>query len=107
MGIASDRLEEAEFTLVVRRNHWRDDEYKGVNTRWVDPESGLLFEVQFHTQKSWDTKQQSHDAYEKLNDIRIPEGEKERLRSYQRELSSQVPLPPEWEEITDYRQEGW
>jgi len=107
LGIASDRLEEAGFTLVVRRNHWGDDEYKGVNTRWVDPESGLLFEVQFHTQKSWDTKQQSHDAYEKINDIRILKGEKERLRSYQRELSSEVPLPTEWEEITDYRREGW
>ena len=107
LGTASDRLEAAEFTLMVRKNYWGNDEYKGVNTRWVDPESGLLFEVQFHTQKSWDTKQQSHDAYEKINDARTPEDEKERLRSYQRELSDEIPLPPGCEEITDYRRGGW
>jgi hypothetical protein len=107
LGIASSRLEAAEFKLIVRRNHWGDDEYKGVNTRWVDSESGLLFEVQFHTQKSWDTKQQSHDSYEKINDVRIPQNEKERLRSYQRELSAEVPQPSGWQDITDYRREGW
>jgi len=106
LGVATEKLEEAGFTLIVRRNRWGDDEYKGLNTRWTDPESGLRFEIQFHTQKSWDTKQQSHDAYEKINDTRIPVDERERLRSYQRELSAEVPLPPGWQEITDYRREG-
>jgi hypothetical protein len=103
--VASNELEDAGFTLPVRANHWGDDEYKGVNTRWIDPESGLLFEIQFHTQKSWDTKQLSHDAYQKINDIRTPTGERERLRDYQRELSAEVQPPPGWQQITNCRRE--
>ena len=89
--------------MTVRKNTWGNDEYKGINTRWIDPESNLLFEIQFHTQKSWDAKQQSHDAYEKINRLETPESEKERLRDYQREISAAVPHPPGWQEITDYR----
>jgi hypothetical protein len=102
---ATDKLQEQGFELVFRKNNWGDAEYKGVNTRWRDPTSGLLFEVQLHTYKSWDAKQQTHDAYEKINDIRIPVGEVERQRQHQREVSSQIPMPSSWETIPDYRKE--
>jgi hypothetical protein len=103
LAAASKRLEAEGFIMTVRKNTWGNDEYKGINTRWIDPESSLLFEIQFHTQKSWDAKQQSHDAYEKINRLETPESEKERLRDYQREISAAVPHPPGWQEITDYR----
>src|SRR6266536_502776 len=106
LRVGSERLQAEGFTLDVRKNLWGNDEYKGVNTRWVDPESNLLFEIQFHTEKSWDAKQQSHDAYEKINEVETPVAEKEQLRDYQREVSSQVPLPLGWQEIKDYRREG-
>jgi hypothetical protein len=106
LRVASERLQAEGFTPDVRKNLWGNDEYKGVNTRWVDPESNLLFEIQFHTEKSWNAKQQSHDAYEKINEVETPVDEKEQLRDYQREISSQVPLPRGWQEIKDYRREG-
>lgn len=104
---ASSSLEAAGFTLTVLKNSWDDEEYKGVNTRWIGPESSSPFEIQFHTQKSWDAKQQSHDAYEKINKLQTPVSEKEQLRDYQREISRKVAQPPGWREITDYRREGY
>ena len=40
------------------------DQYKGINSQWIDPESGQRFEVQFHTRISFEAKQLTHDAYE-------------------------------------------
>jgi hypothetical protein len=102
---ASMKLEEEGFILSVRKNTWGNEEYKGVNTRWTDPESGLLFEIQFHTQESWNAKQETHSSYEKIHDTNTLPGERERLRDHQREISSRVPIPPGWEGITDYRRE--
>ena len=102
---ATNKLQAQGFELIFRKNNWGDAEYKGINTRWRDPTSGLLFEVQLHTYQSWDAKQQTHDAYETINDIRIPVGEVERQRQHQREVSSQIPMPSSWETIPDYRKE--
>ena len=86
---------------------WDNDEYKGINTRWLDYESVLRFEVQFHTEQSCTVKQETHDAYEKIHNVDTPAEERERLRSYQREISARVLQPPGWEEILDFRREGW
>jgi hypothetical protein len=50
-GINSDvaRLKAEGFELVKLKNLWTDDQYKGINSQWRRPETGLLFEVQFHT----------------------------------------------------------
>jgi hypothetical protein len=101
------KLEENSYELGVIKNAWGNDEYKGVNTRWLDPHSMLRFEVQFHTEHSWQIKQQTHDAYEKINDTRTPSEERERLRSYQRDANAEVVPPPRWDEVLDYRREGW
>ncbi len=106
LAAACKTLEADGFTMTVRKNTWGNDEYKGINTRWIGLEGDTLFEIQFHTQKSWNAKQQCHDAYEKINRLETPESEKERLRDYQREISAEVPQPPRWQEITDYRREG-
>jgi hypothetical protein len=104
---ASTILKDSGFELGVRKNTWGNDEYKGVNTRWRDHESGCRFEVQFHTHESWQVKQATHSAYARIHDTRTPPVERERLRAYQREISSSLMLPPGWEGIKDYRKEGW
>jgi hypothetical protein len=101
------RLEEGDFELGVVKNTWGNEEYKGINTRWLDHESGVRFEVQFHTEESWTVKQATHDAYVKIHNTDTPVEERERLRDYQREISAQVLQPPGWEEILDFRREGW
>jgi hypothetical protein len=103
----TNKLEECGYELGVRKNNWGKDEYKGVNTRWRDDISGRRFEIQFHTEASWQAKQETHDAYAKINDLNTPTGERERLRSYQREVSAGIAQPTGWEDISDYRREGW
>ena len=104
---ASAILKDNGFELGVRKNKWGNDEYKGVNTRWRDHASGCRFEVQFHTYESWQVKQATHSAYTRIHDTTTLPAERERLRAYQREISSSLMLPPGWEGIKDYRKEGW
>jgi hypothetical protein len=101
----TDHLQSQGYELITRINNWGDAEYKGVNTRWREHESGLLFEVQFHTSESRAAKQQTHGSYEKINDVRTPVTEVERLRQYQREVSAQIPMPPGWQSIPGYSKE--
>ena len=102
-----DRLTESGYELMVLKNTWGSAEYRGLNTRWLDKASGELFEVQFHTAQSWSAKQQTHDAYEKVNDPTTHAIERERLRDFQFGIASAVQAPPGWQEIENYRREGW
>jgi hypothetical protein len=95
------------YELVVLKNTWESAEYKGINSRWLDSELDVLFEVQFHTRESWSAKQQTHDSYERINDLTTPTAERERLRHYQGLIAGQLEAPHGWREIHDYRQEGW
>jgi hypothetical protein len=103
---AHDALEDQGYELEVRRNSWDNPEYKGVNTRWRDVDHDLRFEVQFHTQSSWEAKQRTHSAYERIAEPRTPPRERARLRSEQAEVSATIPIPPRCAEIHDYRKEG-
>lgn len=104
-GVLADcgRLEEAGFKRVDRRNTWATEEYKGINSRWQAPEGDQLFEVQFHTRASFEAKQETHWAYEKIRDPRTPKSERDALMAYQRESSSRIPIPPGAPDIPDYR----
>jgi hypothetical protein len=104
---ARERLEQAGYELRVLKNTWASPEYRGINTRWFDPGRDVLFEVQFHTPDSWGCKQQMHDAYEKINDFTTPVAERERLRNYQRDVTSHLEVPDGCGSIGDYRREGW
>jgi hypothetical protein len=103
----TNMLSENGFELGVRKNMWKSDEYKGVNTRWVDPESNVRFEVQFHTEQSLHVKQLTHDTYAGIHDIRTSTEERELLRHYQRTMSAEVILPLDWESIFEFRKQGW
>lgn len=96
-----ERLEARGFTQVERRNTWADDQYKGINSRWREPESHVTFEVQFHTQASLEAKELTHKAYER---IRGPVSDEERsvLKEFQRRVNSMIPIPPDVADIEDY-----
>jgi len=97
-----DRLESAGFEPVDRQNSWKEDQYKGINGRWREPDSGILFEVQFHTQESVDAKELTHPAYERIRDPATPPGEVRELRAFQSEICSRIKIPPRTTEIPDY-----
>jgi hypothetical protein len=97
-----DRLESSGFTPVDRQNSWEADQYKGINSRWRDPDSGMLFEVQFHTQESLDAKELTHPAYERIRDTKTLPDEVRQLREYQRDVCAGITIPPEATEIPDY-----
>jgi hypothetical protein len=91
------------YQLVTLANRWDGEEYKGINSRWLDIRSGQPFEVQFHTPESWDAKQKTHDAYEKIDNPVTPVGEIETLRAYQRTVTGSIKVPDRWKEIDEYR----
>ena len=97
-----DRLKSAGFELVELRNSWGCEEYKGINSRWQVPEKGQLFEVQFHTQISFEAKQLTHPAYERIRDPATPDPEVSELRRFQRRVTAEVPRPAAAIDIPDY-----
>jgi hypothetical protein len=88
------------------RPSWENDEYKGSNSRWRDPASGVLFEIQWHTPESWEAKQKTHDSYEKINDKTTPIEEVERLRDFQRAVCAEVSAPPGALQMRRYKKES-
>ena len=107
-GVRKDleRLETAGFTQVERRNTWASDQYKGINTQWLEPRSGVRFEVQFHTQASLEAKELTHQAYERIRTVTesTPTAEREtaELRLFQQQANSVIPIPPGVSDIDDY-----
>jgi hypothetical protein len=110
-GVRNDveRLEAAGFTQVERRNTWSSKQYKGINTRWREPDSGVIFEVQFHTQASLEAKELTHGAYERIRSTEDETAETIReateLKAFQREVNGNIPTPPGVMEYEDYRPE--
>lgn len=90
------------FDCIDLRNSWRAEEYKGINSRWRVPETGQLFEVQFHTDASFRAKQETHGAYEKLRRPDTPKAERDALEDYQREVSARIQMPRGATDIPDY-----
>jgi hypothetical protein len=103
-GVYADceRLDSAGFEPVDRQNSWKEDQYKGINGRWREPHSGMLFEVQFHTQESVDAKELTHSAYERIRDPATPPAEVREMRAFQSEVCSRIKTPPGATEIPDY-----
>lgn len=97
-----ERLESAGFELVELRNTWSGHEYKGINSRWREPGSSQLFEVQFHTEVSFEAKQLTHPAYEKIRNPATPPAERDEMKSYQREITARIPIPRGAMDIPNY-----
>jgi hypothetical protein len=90
----SQRLRDEGAEYVDSRNTWTSEQYKGINSWWRECDSGQLFEVQFHTQASFDAKQETHGAYERLRTLPSDTEEVRELRVYQQEVNAKIPIPP-------------
>ncbi len=99
------RLNDQGFVLQKLRNYWSDDKYNGINSQWIEPDSGQRFEVQFHTGISFEAKQLTHLAYERL---RTPQPNKPDkfeqmvLEAFEKKVTTDVPVPPGAADIPDY-----
>jgi hypothetical protein len=101
-----ERLKGQGFELHKLKNFWSDDQYKGINSQWIDPDTDQRFEVQFHTHISYEAKQLTHEAYERLRAQQIDEFEKLVLKAFERKVSSDVPVPPGAADIPDHQENG-
>ena len=90
------------YKTIVVKNTWKNDSaYKGVNT-FIQNENGDVFEMQYHTQQSFDVKNGLlHKLYEKFRDLKTPIHEKEKLLLEMRKLSSKIKIPEGVEFIED------
>jgi hypothetical protein len=110
-GVRRDiaRLQEQGFKLDLPKNYWSDDQYKGFNSQWIEPVTGQRFEVQFHTRISYEAKQITHPAYERLRTMQADPSEKQAsaleellLEAFQRKVTAEVPIPSGAIDIPDY-----
>ena len=103
-GVWADiaRLKGEGFELHNLWNAWSKDQYKGINSQWIDPESGQRFEVQFHTRISFEAKQLTHPAYERLRTRQPDKFEQMVLEAFQKKVSADVPVPPGASDISNY-----
>jgi hypothetical protein len=103
-GVLTDigRLREQGFELNSLWNAWSKDQYKGINSQWIDPDSGQRFEVQFHTRISFEAKQLTHDAYKRLRTKQADIFEELVLEAFQKKVSADVPIPSEAIDIPNH-----
>jgi hypothetical protein len=100
-----ERLKGEGFKLRKLKNYWADDQYKGINSTWIEPDTGQRFEVQFHTRISFEAKQLTHTAYERIRSKQADAFEELVLEAFQKKIAADVRVPPGAADITDYRKE--
>jgi hypothetical protein len=107
-GVRADiqRLKDRGFTLDILKNSWSDDQYKGINSQWIEPGTGQHFEVQFHTRISFEAKQITHDSYKRLRTGQPDEFEQMVLEAFQRKVVSEIPVPRGALDIPNYSVRG-
>jgi len=107
-GVLADivRLKDRGFELDKLKNSWSDEQYKGINSQWIEPDSGQRFEVQFHTRISFEAKQLTHLAYERLRSHQADAFEELVLEAFQKKVTAEVPIPPGADGIPDYPERG-
>jgi hypothetical protein len=103
-GVLTDvmRLREQGFRLEKLKNSWSDDEYKGINSQWIEPDTGQRFELQFHTRISFEAKQITHSSYERLRSHQADAFEEMVLHAFQHKVATVVPIPPGAADIPNY-----
>jgi hypothetical protein len=97
-----ERLKGEGFKLHILKNFWSDDQYKGINSQWIEPDTGHRFEVQFHTRISFEAKELTHPAYGRLRTKKADGLEELVLEAFQRKVAAGVPVPPGATDIPDY-----
>ena len=102
-GVRSDveQLKAEGLELIKLKNLWAEEQYKGINSQWRRPETGLRVEVQFHTPESLEAKEVTHGAYERIRSSASP-AERQELEAFQRQVNAFLITPEGAEEIKDY-----
>jgi hypothetical protein len=103
-GVLTDvqRLKEIGLEEVKLKNLWSDEQYKGINSQWRRPETGLRIEVQFHTPASLEAKELTHKAYERIRSTDTSPTERHELEAFQRRVNALLDTPPGTTEIPDF-----
>jgi hypothetical protein len=96
-----DRLKAEGFELFKLKNLWAEEQYKGINSQWRKPETGLRIEVQFHTAESLEAKELTHEAYERIR-ASAPPRERVELENFQRIVNALLATPERTAEIKDF-----
>lgn len=85
-----EKLEAKGNKVVKLKNYWpKGDNYSGINTV-MKHESGLLWELQFHTSASLDVQTRTHELYEELRVDATP---------LQRRKAIFEEMAQEWEDV--------
>ena len=105
-GQILERLKDQGFKLDKLKNSWSEEQYKGINSQWIEPDTGQRFEVQFHTRISFEAKQLTHGAYERLRSQQADIFEELVLEAFQKKVTGDVPVPPGADGIPDYPERG-
>lgn len=87
------------YQVVKVKNTWLiDGPYKGVNT--VIEKDGIIFEMQYHTQESFDLKNGPlHELYEKYRDTSTSDRERMKLFKEMLDLSNELEIPKNIERV--------
>jgi hypothetical protein len=101
-----DQLKAEGFELIKLKNLWHADQYKGVNSQWRRPETGLRFEMQFHTPESLEAKELTHPAYERIRGQAASSDEKVELEGFQRRVNGLIATPPGTERIKNFPEQN-
>jgi hypothetical protein len=103
-GVIADveHLKEIGFEELKLKNLWSDEQYKGINSQWRRPETGLRMEVQFHTPASLEAKELTHKAYERIRNPDTSPAERDELEAFQRRVNALLDTPPGTTEIPDF-----
>jgi hypothetical protein len=103
-GVLSDveRLKSEGFELIKLKNLWAEEQYKGINSQWRSPETGLRFEMQFHTPESLAAKELTHEAYERLRSTQVTQVERDELEDYQKRVNTVIATPLGATEIEEF-----
>jgi hypothetical protein len=104
-GVHADveRLKAEGFELIKLKNLWTDEQYKGINSQWRRSDTGLRFEMQFHTPESLEAKELTHKAYERLRGTGATQLERDELEDYQNRVNALLATPPGTTSIKDFR----
>mmetsp|Transcript_38328 Transcript_38328/g.49557 ORF Transcript_38328/g.49557 Transcript_38328/m.49557 type:complete len:598 (+) Transcript_38328:715-2508(+) len=95
-----ERLNEEGMFIVSKKNFWpRGDGYQGINNvfglKCEDSINGVFkFEVQFHTQDSFDFKMSSHGLYEDFRQTLDPDAKLAIFKECCRQ-ADEIPVPPD------------
>ena len=96
-----DRFKAEGFELIKLKNLWSGDQYKGINSQWRRPETGLRFEMQFHTLESLEAKELTHKAYERIRSS-ASAVERRELEAFQSQVNALIVTPPGAAGIEDF-----